>query len=142
MRTLLFVVLLVSLVACGGGKHFWLAQAQPGPITIQPQEVWAHGHKLWVRASVVNGTAQPILVDRDQIIARLPNGAVVHRAMGTYTQHAPYMIPPGGGHEVYVEFAEEGFDWHDVPTAQIDFSPGVLVNGQPVTVPPLAVTNQ
>jgi hypothetical protein len=90
----------------------------------------------------MNGTDQPIIVDRDQIVARLPSGAVIHRAEGTYSQHAPYMIPPGAGHPVYVEFAGEGFDWRDVPSAQIDFSPGVTANGQPVAVPPLAVANQ
>jgi hypothetical protein len=144
MHKLLSILVVASLsFACGGGgKHMWLAQAQPGPITVQPQEVWAHGHKLWVRCSVVNNSAQPVLVDRDQIVARLPNGAVIHRAQGAYTQHMPYALPPGAGHEVYVEFAEEGFSWRDVPNAQIDFTPGVTMNGQPVATPALVVTNQ
>ncbi len=146
MHKLFAMVLVVVssslLFACGGGKRDWAAQAAPGPIAIQAEEVWVRGHKLWVRVNVMNGTAQPIMVDRDQIVARLPNGAVVHRAQGTYTQHAPYMIPPGAGHPVYVEFAGEGFDWTAVPSAQIDFSPGVTMNGQPMAVPPLAVTNQ
>jgi hypothetical protein len=146
MRTtfaLVFVVASSLLLACGGGgKHFWIAQAQTGPITIQPEQVWAHGHKLWVRVMVMNNTGQMVVIDRDQIVARLPNGAILHRAIGAYSVHEPYVIAPGGGHPVYVEFGEEGFDWHDMASAQIDFSPGTQVNGQPTAVPPLAVTNQ
>lgn len=146
MRKLIVLVLLVLstsfVLACGGGKSMWLAQGPTGPVTIQPDSVWARGHKLWVRTNVINGTNQPIVVDRDQIIARLPNGAVLHRAQGTYTQHMPYMIPPGAGHAVYVEFAEEGFDWRDMPNAQIDFSTAITTNGQPLVIPPLVVTNR
>lgn len=130
------------LFACGGGKHFWAAQPINGPVTVQPEEVWAHGGKLWVRVVVVNGTSAPIVVDRDQVIARLPNGAVAHRAQGTYTQHVPYMIPPGASHPVYVEFPAEAWDWHDVPSAQIDFSAAVTSNGQPIQMPALTVANQ
>ena len=142
MRSLLVVVCISLLFACGGGKEYWAAQPTMGPISIQPEQVWVHGSKLWVRTNVVNGTDQPIMINRDLIIARLPSGAVVHRASGSATIHAPYVVPPGASHQVYVEFLGEGFDWHDVPGAQIDFSPGVTVNGQPVQVPPLAVANR
>ncbi len=132
---------LASAMACGGGKHMWVAQAPAGgPVVIQPEEVWAHGGKLWVRTNVVNSTNQLLTIDRDLIIARLGNGAVLHRAQGTYTQHMPYAIPPGAGHAVWVEFVGEGFDWRDVPSAQIDFSPATTLNGQPVAVPPLGVS--
>jgi hypothetical protein len=143
MRKLLLVVVLAALaLACGGGKRVWAVQPVTGPVTIQPEEVWVRGGKLWVRVVVVNNTGAPIVVDRDQIVAHLPNGAVVRRAEGTYTQHMPYVIPPGAGHPVYVEFYGEGFNWRDVPNAQVDFSPGVTTNGQPVAVPPLTVANQ
>ncbi|HEY2366113.1 MAG TPA: hypothetical protein VGH87_07005 [Polyangiaceae bacterium] len=135
------LVLSSVLFACGGGKHFWAAQPVSGPVTVQPEEVWAHGGKLWVRVVLVNGTAAPIVVDRDQMVARLPNGAIVHRAQGTYTQHTPYEIPPGASHPVYVEFPAEGWDWRDVPGAQIDFSAAVTSNGQPMPVPVLTVAN-
>jgi len=141
MKKLLSILALAVVLACGGGKHYWQAQpAQGGPITIQPEQIWvAHG-KLWVRTNVVNGTGQPIMINRDAIVARLPNGAVVHRAAGSATIHAPYLIPPGGAHAVYVEFYADGLDWQTVPNAQVDFSPGLTVNGQPMAVPPLMVS--
>ena len=108
MLRLLAVFVLASLLsACGGGKHFWAAQPVNGPVSIQPEEVWVHHSKLWVRTNVVNGTDQPIMIDRDQIVARLPNGAMVHRASGSATVHAPYVVPPGASHAVYVEFFGE-----------------------------------
>jgi hypothetical protein len=137
----LLLVSSLTLACGGGGKHFWSAQPVSGPITIQPQEIWAHGGKLWVRTMVTNGTQAPINIDRDQVVARLPNGAVAHRAAGAYTLHAPYMVPPGGVHEVYVEFGAEAGPWRDVPSAQIDFSAAITSNGQPVQVPPLTVAN-
>jgi hypothetical protein len=141
LALLLVVLCSVLVLACGGGKHLWAAQPVSGPVTIQPQQVYVRGGKLWVRTNVINGTNQPIMVDRDQIIARLPNGAIVHRASGSTTVHTPYMLPPGAAHAVYVEFFGEGFDWRDVPGAQIDFSPGVTTNGQPMQIPPLMVAN-
>ena len=139
-KRLLPILALWVVIACGGGKRYWVAQAAPGPITIQPEQVWvAHG-KLWVRTNVVNGTNQPIMINRDSIVARLPNGAVVPRAAGSATIHAPYLIPPGASHAVYVEFYGGELDWDTVPTAQIDFSSGVTMNGQPIAVPPLTVS--
>lgn len=143
MSKLFASLVLVStiLLACGGGKQFWSAQPVQGAVSISPEQIWIAHNKLWVRVVVTNGTQMPIMINRDQIVARLPNGMVLQRAQGTYTQHFPYTVLPGGVQPVYVEFFSQGFDWHTVPNAQVDFTPGTTANGQPVQVPPLVVTN-
>jgi len=125
----------VALLACGEPKVYMRAQAAEGPgVEIAPERVWVAGHKLWVRAEVINKGTEPIVVDRDAIVARLPGGQTVGRAEGRLTLHQPYYIPAGGAHPVYVEFEELGFDWHTVPEATIDFSAGIRRGDQPVPV--------
>ena len=62
--------------------------------------------KLWVQ----NLSQAFMNVDRDGFALRLPDGRVLRRAVGTFTQHTPYTIPPGGGHEVFVDFRDPGKD--------------------------------
>jgi hypothetical protein len=132
--------LTVSTAACGH-KEMWRSQtAEASGVRIVPEQVYTGGRKLWVRTTVFNGTQMPMVIIRDQIVARLPNGAVIQRAAGKTTIHAPYNVMPGGAHEVYVEFEEEGLDWATVPSVNIDFSQGVLLNGQPTQLPPLVAS--
>jgi len=134
LKRTLAVLLLVFVVACGGGKIIWVAQPVSGPIAITPERAWVHGGKLWIRTIVANNSGQPITIVRDNIVLRLPTNQVVQRAPGG--THEPYFIAPGAAHQVYVEFAG---DWETVPNAMVDYSPGVLVNGQPMQVSPLPV---
>ncbi len=106
-------------------------------VSVEPSQVWISGHKLWVRAVVINSGTQPIQVSRDAMIARVPSGQVVSRALGTTTVHDVYFIPGGAAHAVYVEFHEAGFDWNTVPQATIDFSNAITRDGQHL---PLAMT--
>jgi hypothetical protein len=62
--------------------------------------------KLWVQ----NLSQAFMIVDRDGFALRLPDGRVLRRAVGTFTTHQPYNIPPGGGHEVFVDFRDPGKD--------------------------------
>src|SRR4051794_33077087 len=62
--------------------------------------------KLWVQ----NLSQAFMIVDRDGFALRLPDGRVLRRAVGTFTTHQPYNIPPGGGHEVFVDFRDPGHD--------------------------------
>ena len=133
VRTILAAMFLFS-VACGG-RQVWVGQAVSGPVSIQPQKAWFEGGKLWVRTIVVNNTGQAITINRDAIIARLPNNTRVPRANST--SHEPYFLASGGAHDVNLEF--EG-DFSNVANAEVDFSPGVTLNGQPMQVPPLVVS--
>ncbi|HSQ62100.1 MAG TPA: hypothetical protein VLM85_02760 [Polyangiaceae bacterium] len=130
---LLALLSLFALLACA--KHYFHADtAEYEGITVQPTLVVASGDKLWVRTTVTNSGTQPIVVNRDAIVARLPSGMVVGRAMGTTTIHEPYFIAGGMSHEVNVEFHEAGFDWHVVPQATIDFTAGITRNGQRIPI--------
>jgi len=122
---------LIGLLACS--KHYFHANSvEYEGVTVQPMEIWTGGSKLWVRAMVTNSGTQPILVNRDAIVARLPSGMVVGRATGKTSVHDVYFIPAGMSHPVYIEFREAGFDWDSVGEASIDFSAGVTRDGQHV----------
>ena len=126
---LLTLLSLFALLGCS--KHYFHADvAEYEGVTVQPMQITTSAHKLWVKVMVTNSGTQPIVVNRDAIVARLPSGQVIGRAMGTYTVHDAYFIPGGMSHEVYVEFHEAGFDWDTVPQVTIDFSRGMTRNGQ------------
>ncbi|MDB4970400.1 MAG: hypothetical protein JWN44_6089 [Myxococcales bacterium] len=71
--------------------------------------------KLWVQ----NLSQAFMIVDRDGFALRLPDGRVLRRAVGTFTQHTPYNIPPGGGHEVFVDFRDPGKDMRIINAASL-----------------------
>jgi hypothetical protein len=107
-----------------------------------------------VKLMVMNTTNGPLMVQRDQIFARLPNGQSLTRAVGSGAYgygwgygynvesalHLPYYLPPGAMHPVHVEFEEQGFKWDDVPSLWIDFGGAVTRNGEVVRVPPFVLT--
>ncbi len=124
-----------------GGRQLWTAAPLQGPgIIVQPTSVYATGRLLNVRTTFVNQGPVPIMVNRDAVQLVLPDGRMVARAAGTYTQHAPYLILPGASRPVWVDFRAEGWSWHDLPGAQVNWSPAVSVNGQPVAMPPMPLS--
>src|SRR4051812_32535533 len=96
------LIALVALVGCGGARSYWAAQpiAVQG-LVIQPFEVYARGRLLNVRANLTNQGSLPVIVDRDAVTLVLPNGRVISRSQGTFTQHSPYVVPPGATHPVF-----------------------------------------
>ena len=125
MKTLVRLLVLLALVACT--KSYLHAEtAQAEGVIVQPLQVWVGGHKLWVRVNVANEGSEAILVDRDRVVARLPSGQTVGRAVGKTSLHNAYVIPGHTSHLVYVEFEEAGFDWDTVPGATIDFTPAIM----------------
>jgi hypothetical protein len=71
--------------------------------------------KVWV-ANMSQGFMN---VSRDGWALRLPDGRVLRRAIGTFTTHNVYMIPPGGGHEVFVDFRDPGRDMRTIGMASL-----------------------
>jgi hypothetical protein len=146
------IPLALGLVACGGGKIVLRMQPQPlatADVRVTPTELEISGKKLWVKLQVQNLSTGTILIQRDQIIAHLPSGQTLTRAIGTggwgygygvYDAHMPYALPPGAIHPVYVEYEEQGFKWKEMPSAQIDFGAAITRDGQPVAVPPFIVS--
>jgi hypothetical protein len=148
------IALSLALVGCGGGKIVLRMQPQPvdtADVHVTPTELMISGKKLWVKLQVQNLSAGTLLIQRDQIVAHLPNGQTLTRAIGTYgggwgygygayEAHMPYALPPGAIHPVYVEYEEQGFKWKEMPSAQIDFGASITRDGQPVAVPPFIVS--
>ncbi len=144
------VTLALTLVACGGGKIVLHMQGpvQSADIHVTPTELIISGKKLWVKLLVQNASSGTLIIQRDQIVAHLPNGQTLTRAIGTggwgyygaYATHEPYVLPPGAIHPVYVEYEEQGFKWKEMPSAQLDFAGAITRDGQPVVIPPFIVS--
>jgi hypothetical protein len=142
------IALAFALVACGGSKI--ILRMQPidtADVNVTPTELMISGKKLWVKLQVQNRSTGTLLIQRDQIVAHLPNGQTLTRAIGSmgwgygvYDAHVPYVLPPGAIHPIYVEYEEQGFKWKDQPSAQIDFGAAITRDGQPVTVPQFIVS--
>jgi hypothetical protein len=62
--------------------------------------------KLWVQ----NLSQAFMNIDRDGFALRTGDGRVLRRAVGTFTTHNVYTLPPGGGHEVFVDFRDPEHD--------------------------------
>ena len=74
------------------------------------QDAWVQEKIFKVKLWVQNLSQAFMMVDRDGFALRLPDGRVLRRAVGTFTTHQPYNLPPGGGHEVFVDFRDPGQD--------------------------------
>jgi hypothetical protein len=71
------------------------------------QDAWCRQKKCDVRLWVANMTQAFMLVDRDGMALRLPDGRVVRRSGAV---HDVYNIPPGGGHQVNLGFEDHELD--------------------------------
>jgi len=106
------VALALSLTACGPdlpNKVAFVAQSaqlQSG-CQVNFQDAWARSGEVKVKLWVANMSQAFMMVNRDGFAMRLSDGRVVRR-MGAV--HNIYTLPPGGGHEVFVEFRDPGFD--------------------------------
>jgi hypothetical protein len=74
------------------------------------QDAYVEAQKFVVKVWVANLTQAFMNVNRDGFALRLPDGRVLPRAVGTFTTHNIYNLPPGGGHEVFVDFRDPGRD--------------------------------
>ena len=127
-----------------------MAPVDSADVHVTPTEIVYSGKKLWIKIMVQNNSKGTLMIQRDQMVAHLPNGQTLSRAVGTggvgwgygyaYDTHAPYVLPPGAMHPVNVEFEEQGFKWKEIPSAQIDFGGAITRDGQPVVVPPFVVS--
>jgi hypothetical protein len=116
--------LLYLTFGCGGGSGLpdKLKYAAPpqsvlmGGVSIQFQLAHARDDNFKVHFYVMNLSNQVMIVNRDGIGLRLPDGRVVQRREGN---HDPYMLNPGSGHEVHVDFSERGMDMRSIQMASV-----------------------
>ena len=71
------------------------------------QESWVSDGKFMVKMWVQNLSQAVMFVSRDGFALRLPDGRVLPRAGSI---HNVYTLPPGAGHEVFVDFRDPGRD--------------------------------
>lgn len=104
------IMLLAASFGCGPSQINYAgqnAQLQSG-VQVVFQEAFARDDIFVVHMAVTNLSQAFLIVNRDGFALRLPDGRVLPRAIGTFTQHTPYTIPPGGAHQVNVDFRDSG----------------------------------
>ena len=99
-----------------------------GGVSVNFQLAHAEDEEMKVRFYFRNVSNQMLVVNRDGIGLRLPDGRVLPRR--GYNKE-PYFIAPGTGHEVWVAFGEKGLDLRTVQTASVIIG-GVAFGSDPV----------
>jgi hypothetical protein len=83
------------------------------------QDAFVEEEIFKVKVWVANMSQEFMNVSRDGWALRLPDGRVLRRAIGTFTTHNIYSLPPGGGHEVFVDFRDPGHDMRQIQNASL-----------------------
>lgn len=135
----------VALSGCrrsGANDTAWSAnQVANEHVRITPGQISVSRDRLYVKMTLVNTTRETLVVERDAVMLKLPDGRAVRRSTGITSLHKPYTVPPGAAQSVHVDFLPaESFDWSTVASAEIDFSQAIHVGAAAVPVPPLVVT--
>lgn len=73
-------------------------------LLVRVKDAWVTGERVYVRTWMKNQTDEVVTIDRDGMQLRLADGTVLDRSSGKTTQHTPYSLSPGMGHDVYVDF--------------------------------------
>ena len=94
------------------------AQLQSG-VQVVFQDAFVKDDNFVVKMFVTNLSQALLNVDRDGFALRLPDGRVLPRAVGVFTQHQPYLIPPGGMHQVNVDFRDAPRDMRQITGASL-----------------------
>lgn len=103
-------------------------------VTIQAREAFHKGKKVWFDLYVLNGTGKLLTVDKNLIQAKLADGRVLARAMGTFGKYAKAnQLMPGQGHQLFVEF-ELGAMPSDL---RIVVASAIAIDGRPANLPDL-----
>lgn len=102
-------------------------------VIINPQTLALSGSKLRLRFVFINHTESEILVDRNQMSLRFPDGQVASRFTGTWggMTSGMHKIPPGGSHNVFMDFRLDG----DPPSHASLVLTGVVSDGKPMDLP-------
>jgi hypothetical protein len=121
-RWLLPLTALAGLaLGCGGLGHRVRFNAPPqsvlmGGVAVDFRAAHARAHKIHVHFYLRNLASDALVVSRDGIGLRLPDGRVLPRE--GYV-HDTYVIAPGQGHDVIVEFIDPAVDLRTVGGASV-----------------------
>jgi hypothetical protein len=135
LRALLSALLLLSLAGTALADEV-IYTGEPyshDGITVNAEKIWLKKGKLWMKLLVINGTDKLLLIDKNQIQAKLADGRTLSREIGVFAGHgSPHTISPGLSHALNVEY-----QIGDLPLqVQLQFEHGFLVGGKPFALPP------
>jgi outer membrane protein OmpA-like peptidoglycan-associated protein len=106
-------------------------------ITITAREIrhdWTG--KIWFKLMVQNMTGKPVVIDRNQMAAKLPGGLVKTREVSVWAgKGKPYDLPPGTSHDLQIEFK--------VGKTPVPFAValnGISAGGMPLALPDYPVS--
>ncbi len=109
-------VLLAMVVAlalgCGPGIHYQApAYDNQNGLTIHVQSIDVEDDQLKLRLTFQNNTNKVMMINRDLLTIKLPDGSVRTRDRGMYGlfgnvgSETTHMLPPNGGvHDVFLDF--------------------------------------
>lgn len=83
------------------------------------QDAFVEDDIFKVKMYIQNTSQSFMMIDRNGFALRLQDGSVLRRAIGVFTTHHYYTLPPGGGHEVFVDFREPGKDMRNIQAASL-----------------------
>jgi hypothetical protein len=117
---LLCAATFLFLAACSVRTPFYAPPTRlPGGVFVKVNEAFVRGERLYVKTWMMNETQGPVTIDRDGMALRLPDGRVLPRAEGTFTQHKPYSLAPGAGRDVHVDFKDEANEFEGITGATL-----------------------
>jgi hypothetical protein len=133
-------MLVAAALGCGSDMKFAappMAMLQGG-VSVTFKRATADEETLDVWLAVQNMSNQMMFVNRDGFGLRLPDGQILQRRG---IQNV-YPIPPGGMHDVHLEFEEKGFAPQKLPQASIIVG-GISYSNDPTprTVGEIPLTN-
>lgn len=124
MALLATMMLLTAVGGCGPslpGKIAFAgqnAQLQSGTQVVF-RDAWVAKDIFVVKLYVTNLSQAFLNLNRDGFALRLPDGRVLQRASGITTMHNTYVIPPGLGHDVNVDFRDPGAEMRMINGASL-----------------------
>jgi hypothetical protein len=99
-------------------------------VYVRVTDAHVRGERVFVKTWMQNRTDDPVVIDRDALSLRLPDGRVLPRSSGRTTRHKPYVLGPGEGRDVFVDFRARGEYLGDLSHAFLVVD-GVLVGDDP-----------
>jgi hypothetical protein len=134
LRSLVFVFLLLTLsrMALAGEMVYSAEPYSHDGITVNAQQIFLKKGKIWFKLLVINGTDKLLMIDKNQIMCRLPDGRTLAREVSVFAGHGtPHEVAPGLSHPLYVEYKIG-----DLPLqAKLQFDHGFILGGKPIVLP-------
>lgn len=143
VRVALFVAIAVSGVAIASKIDYQEPKYEDKDgLTITPQKLVVDDDRLVLHMIFWNKTDKPMVVDRDKLMLKLPDGRMIERYKGMMVgwgmAGATHDIPAHGSHEVHIEFVVGSAP----PSAQLLLDKAIVSEGKMLSFPPYHVVRK